>query len=370
MKNLTQTQRADRLARRVSAVLFLAALTGGGCAHLQKARTDFTTRYVDRAQSVLECWREIAVNLPAEVELSQLDYRGTVTGVVKITGQAARADQVCAFRDRLNACPLFTNVTIASVRVDANTQRQIFDVSLALRGVRPGVKVPTEMVPIFHADKNMDVHWLTVIEEVALKHGIVFLKRQIGQELAVGDAFELPVEIRVWQGSEEAMVHFLYDLDSLGVGMLDVCDLAMQVTDKGILTGRLVLHCLYTKIVPGRTPRPASATALTSAKTVRPPAVTDFARYQVILDRKTFRLPVATAPPPPEPFVKNLRLTMLIADGKSIHVGIVDFIQKQNYFLAVGETKNGITVVEVNVEGERVLLRKGNEEYWLAMSKG
>ena len=51
-----------------------------------------------------------------------------------------------------------------------------------------------KQVPPFPADKKMDVHWLSVMDDVASKHGVVISKRQVGEEKRTGDLYEMPIE--------------------------------------------------------------------------------------------------------------------------------------------------------------------------------
>lgn len=104
-----------------------------------------------------------------------------------------------------------------------------------------------------------------------------------------------------------------------------------------------------------------------------------FARYQVILDRMPFgkepspealAAAAAQALPPRDPFTKNLKMcavTRNLMTGK-LQVGLTDAASKKNYFLGVGETEDGITVVEADYDGEKALLRKGDEEAWMGMN--
>lgn len=105
----------------------------------------------------------------------------------------------------------------------------------------------------------------------------------------------------------------------------------------------------------------------------------DFTRYQVILDRMPFgvepsaeALAAAAAKPeaPKELFTRTLKMcavTRNLLNGE-LQVGIMDAASKKNYFLRVGETEDGITVVEADYDGERALLRKDGDEAWLGMN--
>ncbi len=115
---------------------------------------------------------------------------------------------------------------------------------------------------------------------------------------------------------------------------------------------------------------PPVATALTT---------TDFSRYEVILQRRPFgEAPPDTSPPVlPTPLVQagpsfadRIQLCALTRRGDSYSVGIVDNAQKPSctYFMRVGESKDGIEVLDVDYAAERVLLRKSTEERWVDMN--
>ena len=111
-----------------------------------------------------------------------------------------------------------------------------------------------------------------------------------------------------------------------------------------------------------------------------------YERYDVILKRKPFgvlpdRPLVSTAEAPAAPiidpenpprgaFIESLRICALTETDFGLRVGIVDIKSKPEavYFLYPGESDGGITVVEADFPGERALLRKGEEAYWLGMN--
>jgi hypothetical protein len=103
-----------------------------------------------------------------------------------------------------------------------------------------------QIVPHYPADMNMDIHWLSVMDNIASRHNVNISKRQVGEEKKVGDLYELPVECREWEGTLEAMVHFLFDLQNESA-MLDVRQLLVKPKDRDLLRGRFVLFCAYTR---------------------------------------------------------------------------------------------------------------------------
>lgn len=108
----------------------------------------------------------------------------------------------------------------------------------------------------------------------------------------------------------------------------------------------------------------------------------DFTRYQVILDRMPFGVEAVPPPPgtplgtngrplpPPDSFTKTLKMCAVTRHALTgrLEVGFVDTASKKNYFIAVGDTEDGITVVEADYDAETALLRKGDQEGKLTMS--
>lgn len=110
----------------------------------------------------------------------------------------------------------------------------------------------SRLMPAFPADKKMDIHWLSVMDQIASKNGLIITKRQVGQELQIGDVYELTIDVREWEGSLDALVHFLFDLQNLGV-MLDIKQLYVKPLDATKLRGRFTLNCAFS-----RNPAPAA----------------------------------------------------------------------------------------------------------------
>lgn len=108
------------------------------------------------------------------------------------------------------------------------------------------LKKLSKMLPQYPVDKKMDVHWLSVMDNLAAKHGVKILKRQAGEERKQGDVYELPIECKEWEGGLDSIVHFLFDLQSEGA-MLDIRQLLIKPKSKGVLRGRFSLYCAYTR---------------------------------------------------------------------------------------------------------------------------
>jgi hypothetical protein len=109
--------------------------------------------------------------------------------------------------------------------------------------------------------------------------------------------------------------------------------------------------------------------------------VNDFARYEVILQRRPFgeapsdaetaaslQPPVQTGPS----FVDALTMCAITSGGGAVRVGFVDTKAQppKTYFLFVGESEDGIEVVDADYEQESVTLRKNSDTRILKMGGG
>ncbi len=123
----------------------------------------------------------------------------------------------------------------------------------------------------------------------------------------------------------------------------------------------------------------AAALVLVSPWTASAITTADFSRYEVILQRRPFgeapsdasalsrQAPVVLRGPS---FADRIQLCAITQRGDSYSVGIVDNTQKpaRTYFMRVGESEDGIEVLDVDYSAERVLLRKSTEESWVDMN--
>ena len=109
-----------------------------------------------------------------------------------------------------------------------------------------------DLMPVFPADQPVDTHWLAVMDKAATKNGLNIAKRQVGAEKLVGDVYEIAIECKEWDGTLDALVHFLYDLESAGV-MLDVRQMFIRPSpaDRSHLRGSFALFCAYMREKPG-----------------------------------------------------------------------------------------------------------------------
>ncbi len=103
-----------------------------------------------------------------------------------------------------------------------------------------------DFVPSFPRDRDMTVYWQGMLETVAARHGLKIISKQSREERRIGDTYELPIEVRECEGSLDAFVHFLFDMQTQGA-MVDVRYLRIKPKDKTLRTGRLYLYCAYTR---------------------------------------------------------------------------------------------------------------------------
>ena len=101
------------------------------------------------------------------------------------------------------------------------------------------------LMPIFPYEKDVDTHWLNIMDTVASKNSLSISRRQTGKEVEVGDVYELPIDCKNWEGTLESLVTFLYGLRHEGA-MVDVRQLYVRpATHLGYLKGTFSLHCAY-----------------------------------------------------------------------------------------------------------------------------
>lgn len=120
------------------------------------------------------------------------------------------------------------------------------------------------LMPVFPYDKDVDTHWLNVMDSAATQAGLAIARRQTNKEAEVGDVFELPIDCKDWEGSLDSLVKFLYALNQEGA-MLDVRQLYIRPSNKpGYLKGTFTLYCAYMR---GDVPKADAAGAKPAAKT-------------------------------------------------------------------------------------------------------
>ena len=101
-------------------------------------------------------------------------------------------------------------------------------------------------MPTFESGKATDTTWRRKLDEIAERHNIIISSAQTGAEVEAGDVLELPIEVRSWEGSLEALTRFMHELENTNDGMFDITQLNFKPSSKkGYLRGSFTLNCAY-----------------------------------------------------------------------------------------------------------------------------
>ena len=101
-------------------------------------------------------------------------------------------------------------------------------------------------MPTFVEGQATDTTWLKKMEEMAKKHLIVISQDKANAEIEAGDVLELPIEVHGWEGSLEALVKFMHELENTEEGMFALSNLNFKPSSKkGYLRGSFTLNCAY-----------------------------------------------------------------------------------------------------------------------------
>jgi hypothetical protein len=105
-----------------------------------------------------------------------------------------------------------------------------------------------------------------------------------------------------------------------------------------------------------------------------------FDRYGVIITRRPFgeeTLPVPPVDlskpvlPPDQSFTAKFKIAAVTRNSKGVvQVGLVDLKNNRSTLLEVGDSIEGVEVVEADYVNERARLRRDPEDYWVSMSGG
>ena len=108
-----------------------------------------------------------------------------------------------------------------------------------------------KLMPVFPVEKSVETHWLGVMESAASNNKLNIYQRKPKAEELINDVYELPIECTSWDGSLDALIHFLYDLESAGV-MLDIRKMSISPTptDHARLRGGFTLYCAFMREKP------------------------------------------------------------------------------------------------------------------------
>ena len=101
-------------------------------------------------------------------------------------------------------------------------------------------------MPTFEAGKATDTTWRRKLDEIAEKHHFLIASAQTGKEAEAGDVLELPIDVKSWEGSLEALVRLMHELENTSEGMFDITQISFRPSSKkGYLRGSFTLNCAY-----------------------------------------------------------------------------------------------------------------------------
>lgn len=102
-------------------------------------------------------------------------------------------------------------------------------------------------MPVFEGGKATDTVYLERIETLAREHRVLITQIDAGEEIQADDVLELPIEVKSFESSLEALVKFMYALESTTNGMFDVKTLSVQPNKSkpGYLRGSFSLTSAY-----------------------------------------------------------------------------------------------------------------------------
>ena len=104
-----------------------------------------------------------------------------------------------------------------------------------------------EKMPLFSdEEKGVDTHWLNRMDEIALENRVAISQRQAQKEEQNEDVFELPIEVKNWEGSLPSLVAFMNALQGAEGAMFDIRAINMKPSaHRGFLKGSFTLSCAY-----------------------------------------------------------------------------------------------------------------------------
>jgi len=105
-------------------------------------------------------------------------------------------------------------------------------------------------MPTFEEGRATDTTWRRKLDELAAKHHVVIASAQTGKEITIesgNDTLgELPIEVRSWESSLEALVRLMHELENTTEGMFDITQISLKPSSKrGYLRGSFTLNCAY-----------------------------------------------------------------------------------------------------------------------------
>lgn len=138
---------------------------------------------------------------------------------------------------------------VAALRERVFLQKQLIEAEPLWRARYEKVQ---DKMPVFVPGEQVETHWLAIMDDAAARHGLRILQRSVREEAPVAGVFELPIEVRSWEGTLESLVNFAADLDSRGA-MLEIRDLRVSTIPnrQGYLKGSFTLSCAYMRAEDG-----------------------------------------------------------------------------------------------------------------------
>ena len=103
-----------------------------------------------------------------------------------------------------------------------------------------------EFMPVFEASKTTEATWLKKMREIAAENLVVIGQDEAKPEVVGDDVHELPIDVRSWEGSLEALVKFMHELENTDDGMFSITQLRAKPSRKqGYLNIDFTLNCAY-----------------------------------------------------------------------------------------------------------------------------
>lgn len=102
------------------------------------------------------------------------------------------------------------------------------------------------LMPVFGMDRQVQTHWLAMLDGLASTNGLSVIRRQAGEEKPLGDVYEMEIECKEWEGDLPSLVSFLRDINEAGA-MLDVKRMHIRPGNgkSSHLRGSFTLSCAY-----------------------------------------------------------------------------------------------------------------------------
>ena len=101
-------------------------------------------------------------------------------------------------------------------------------------------------MPTFDAGRSTDTAWLRKLEEIAQRNLIQLGQHHASAEVDVDDVKELPIIVSGCEGSLEALVKFMHELENSDDGMFSITQLRARPSRKpGYLSLDFTINCAY-----------------------------------------------------------------------------------------------------------------------------